>query len=213
MSQSEPKGPGEPPAPPVVTSLRWFIHQLFGRDGEVRRSPIGFIVVVVAVVAPMYFLTEWLHSAQTALKDATIENQRSRIATLEGQLKGASPQLAAVEARRVATRGHLHEMYIAAGSLLGRSIPNWAGQSKDPSALAEFEAAAKNWEQTTAAWIKDNLGLAAQERFFDISSMPPHALSYDDRHNTLLNRLSNLRKNLAFLIETTAYDDVRYSPK
>jgi hypothetical protein len=124
------------------------------------------MVAFIAVV--LYGLLEWHHSSVIANKDSTIENQRTRIAILEGELKGASPQLAAIQARRAASREHLLDMYISAGSLIDRGQPT----PENLAALGQLEIDIDGWSKQTAKWLDDNLGPAARERFMDVSNMP-----------------------------------------
>ena len=123
MTNREPTVPPEAPeAPEAIKWLRWLAHH-FSREGKViRGAPVAFTLAVSALVILTYLAAEWHHSDTVALKDATIENQRTRIAILEGELKSASPQLAAIQARRAAIRERLLEIYIAAGPMVGKDV-------------------------------------------------------------------------------------------
>jgi hypothetical protein len=76
-------------------------------------------------------------------------------------------------------------------------------------ALAQFTADYTKWENESAKWIKDHLGMAARTRFLDRGGMNPMVgwgRTMDTRYDQLMNRLEIERKNLSVIIETGAYE-------
>jgi uncharacterized small protein (DUF1192 family) len=216
---SEPALPiPEPPEDPeAIKWLRWLAHH-FSREGKViRGAPGAFTLAICAIGALIYIALEWHHAGETVNKDSTIQNLQSRIGILEGELKGASPQLAAQEARRAAARDQLQKMYIAAGPLMkvGALPPDLPNGGHSQAQILAFEnqvvAERDEWEKSTADWLEKNLGPAAEARFLDISNMPIYGwyfegIGVNDKLSRLMNRMANERKNLGVIIETSAYD-------
>jgi hypothetical protein len=161
-----------PPEPPeLVKWARWLVHYARYEGAVIKKAPAAFLIGVGAVGAIIYLGLQWHNAGAEATKDATIQNQQAHIATLEGELKGASPQLAAIEARRAATRGHLLEMYIAGGPLTKAVMPppDLPKGGRSPEQVNAFvkqvSDAIEAWEKTTGGWLKDNLGPAAEALF------------------------------------------------
>ena len=179
-----------------------------GNSHDIRKAPIAYLVGVAIVGAMIFGGLQWHHGGADTNKDATIENLKSQIAMLTEELKGASPQLAAIHARRVMVREHLLEIYVAAAPLVDRNI-NKDHQTQD---FDKLEIDINEWSKATAGWLEKNLGLAASSRFLDTSYTPiftwtsPEGVLYPQKANAMMNRLVNQRKNLATIIETAAYD-------
>ena len=201
----------------AADDLRIFIEYLRKEGRVIKGAPLAFAVCVLFVAGIAFGFAEWHYNGEIGSKDSTIQNQQSRIAILEGELKGASPQLAALEARRAASRKHLLGMYIAAGPLMriDGPIPDLPENRYGLHVVEDYEkqvtASVDKWEKETSEWIGDNLGPAAQARFLDVSNMPTYVwtFKYGGYNYTLsfqMNRLSNERKNLSLLIESSAYD-------
>jgi hypothetical protein len=158
----------------------------------------------------------WHFSARLDLAHDTIENQKTRIEQLHEELKGVSPQLAATQARRAASRAQLLAYYVGAGSLLRREIPREPVNTPNPGppgltvanpvAIARLLDETKKWEQETADMIERNFGVAAKEKFLDVSNTPTYGWGVSDEYNKAMNILANERKNLSILIESSAYD-------
>jgi hypothetical protein len=194
------------------------IAEYLQKEGRViKDAPAAYIVGVAILGGVIFAVLDWHYREEIANKDSTIQTQQARIGTLEGELKGASPQLAALEARRAASREHLLELYVAPAELTKVETPPpdlpYNGHSSDQikALVASVDATTRNWENTTASWLEKNLGPAAKSRFLDISNMPVYSWSLSDIGNnseltSILNRVVNERKNLAVLIETSAYD-------
>ena len=213
----EPKLPLEPEAPQLVVWARWLLHYARYEGAVIRQAPVAFCLGILVVGALIFFGLEWHNSGVERTKDATIQNQQSHIATLEEELKGAAPQLAALQARRAAIRSKLLEFYVAAGPLMkiDGPEPDLPNKQFSPGVVDNFVQQHLRlvdlWEKQTSEWIGDNLGPAAQARFLDISNMPSFVWSFKNLGvngdlTIQMNRLSNERKNLASLIETAAYD-------
>lgn len=184
------------------------IADYFRKEGRVvKDAPISIALFVVLIGGMIAGIFEWHYSEEINTQTATIENLKSRNEELQEELKGASPRLAAIQARRIAIRDHLLEMYIAAGPLIGKGMPKNPGDkmpTRDDVMAIKVEAA--TWEQNTAEWLNKNLGPAAQARFLDVSNMPTYAWLAAYPYDDIMNHLVNERKNLAVLIETSAYD-------
>ena len=97
----------------------------------------------------------------------------------------------------------LQTFYVEGGPIIYANLP------KDIS-TENFEkwAAAQNWADTTANWISGNLGSAAAARFTDRSGALSFSYSaaVNPKHEAIINGLTQLRKNLAVLIESRSWD-------
>ena len=87
------------------------------------------------------------------------------------------------------------------------------GQRLQREAAAEvFDAYLKeadDWIATAAAWIKDNMGMTARERFLDRTGMfaSSYSTAINETHNNVISNLTRHRQNLSALIERDAWDD------
>jgi len=179
------------------------------REGQViRQAPVATIVVWGALSYASY----WYLSAHFAdrLENLTAANTalQATVGQLQNELKGASPQLAAMQARRAAARNKLLELYVAVGPLIGKPIPvNLNDKKGMEEAFSSLQQRAALWTNETAAFIEQNLGPAARDRFLDVSNMPIYGWGNAiEGYDALMNTLANRRKNLSLLIETAAYD-------
>jgi hypothetical protein len=193
------------------------VRDYLREEGRViRQAPVAFIAGCLLVGAVVFGFVGWHFSARLDLAHDTIENQKTRIEQLHEELKGASPQLAATQARRAASRAQLLAYYVSAGSLLRREIPREPlsephpgppGRTvANPVAVARLLDETKKWEQETADMIEQNFGVAAKEKFIDGSNPYSRGISDGDEYNKAIDILANGRKNLSILIETSAYD-------
>jgi hypothetical protein len=98
----------------------------------------------------------------------------------------------------------LQNFYIASGPILNRNLPKDMPAADFGKYIEEVNA----WIFTTDAWIKNNLGDAAEARFQDIGG--GFSFNWDrainPAHNNAINILTKYRNNLATLIETGAWD-------
>jgi hypothetical protein len=98
----------------------------------------------------------------------------------------------------------LQKFYGEAGPIIEANLP------KDIS-TEDFEkwvTTAQAWADTTANWIDENLGPAAVARFTDRSGALTFSYSgaANPKHEAMINGLTQLRKNLATIIESRAWD-------
>jgi hypothetical protein len=133
----------------------------------IREAPLAFAIGCLLIGSATFGAVEWHFSGRLDLQHDTIENQRNRIEQLQGELKGAAPGLAALQARRAAVRQHLLELYVSAGPLTSHDV-NWPDNVSMDNAVKELDLGVKKWENETATWLEQTLGVAAKERFLDI---------------------------------------------
>ena len=109
----------------------------------IRTAPVAFLVTSCVLAAIVYWWMGTRYGDQISdlqitlgTKDATIKKQgvdshyqeltvtnlQNTITQLQEQLKGASPQLAALQANRDKIRKQLQLFYILGGDLLSRSV-------------------------------------------------------------------------------------------
>ena len=132
---------------------------------------------------------------------------QATVGQLQNELKGASPQLAAMQARRAAVRDKLLEFYVAAGPLIDTEISAFGTDKKAmDEEISSLQQHATQWTNETAMFLQQNLGPAARDRFLDVSNMPTYGYPIGGEYMELKNNLANRRKNLSILIETAAYD-------
>jgi hypothetical protein len=185
-----------------IKAARDFIRD----EGHViRQAPVTFIVGWLFVGAIIFAILEWHFNAELDTQKDTIENQQTRIAALQDELKGASPQLAALQARRYRQREELLKLYVKIGALISDQMKlQTAPKGKD---LQDVYDKITSWERETSSWLRVNLGEAAEARFLDTVSMPSYTWTGGDYKYTItMNAVINERKNLSILIENAAYD-------
>jgi hypothetical protein len=121
-----------------------------------------------------------------------------------------------------AIRESLRELYAEAGPIIDRKL----GTEPDPKSdaainflryknddVVAFVQDAEQWESKTAKWLVDNLGLAAKERLFDLSSLntlgwgPPEVRVTDDRYSIAKNKIIAEKRNLSAIMESTVYNE------
>ncbi len=134
---------------------------------------------------------------------ATIKNEDATIAQLREQLKGTSPQLAAIQANRDAIRSQLQKFYIEGAGLFNRPVSSDADVQK-------LQADTTTWANAVTQWALQNMGEAATAKIHDegtgISVI--WTRRFNELHGNLMNYIVLRRRNLATLIETAAWDGV-----
>jgi hypothetical protein len=132
---------------------------------------------------------------------ATIKNEDATIAQLREQLKGTSPELAAIQANRDAFRIGLQNFYMRGGELFRRKI------SDEPS-LNQWMTDVNSWAIETQNWIAGNMGQPAVEKFVDQGNTGDvnWGDSFNQAHTNVRNTIARFRRNLSTLIETAAWD-------
>jgi hypothetical protein len=201
------ESPPPPEDPTWVKTARWLWHHFRGEGQTIRKAPVATIVVwgVLSYGAYWYLSAHYAERLDN-LATANIALQAT-VGQLQNELKGASPQLAAMQARRAAVRDKLLRFYVAIGPLMGKQFSVSPSDEKlIEEAMIPLMQEALKWSNETAAFIDQNLGPAARDRFLDVSNMPTYGWSGIPPHDKLMNLLSNRRKNLSLLIETAAYD-------
>jgi hypothetical protein len=209
VESPEPTGiPPPPETPEWLKTIRWISHH-FLREGEVIwKAPVATALAWGLLTYASYWYLSVHFSERLENLTSANTSLQATIGQLQNELKGASPQLAAIQARRVAVRGRLLELYVMAGPLIGKEIPtNYNDENSMKQSMSVLEQDASTWAAQTASFIEENLGPAARERFLDISNMPTYNwVSASPSYESVMNRLVNRRKNLTLLIETSAYD-------
>jgi hypothetical protein len=178
----------------------------------IRGAPMVFIVLLMLCSGAVFGVTEWHYAGTDESLRASNGNKDSEIDMLKQELQGASPQLAAIQSRREASRSKLLKFYVDAGPMLVIPISKWGNKPPDDSEVKTFLAKEHDWETATSEWLATTLGIAAQSRFLDQTSCPSgfgvnqQWVVADGRYSEALIRLVCLRRNLSNLIETGAYD-------
>jgi hypothetical protein len=111
-----------PEDPGWVKTVRWLWHYSVGEGRAIKKAPVATLIVWGALGYASYWYlsahyTERLDNLTTA--NAALQ---ATVGQLQNELKGASPQLAAMQARRAAIRDKLLEFYVAAGPLIDAQI-------------------------------------------------------------------------------------------
>jgi hypothetical protein len=181
--------------------LRWLVEHFQKQGRAIRQAPAALTVALIILGALVFAGVEWHFAGVDSAQQATIEMLRE-------ELKGASPQLAAIQSRRTNYRGQLLALYAKSGPLMRRELPpnSPTDRNLNPEVAARFLSDAKSWEQETATWLAENLGETARERFLDVDRGNYYNFASDNDVNVAFNRLAHLRQNLETLIETAAYD-------
>jgi hypothetical protein len=174
----------------------------------IRKAPVAFIATAAVMAVGFHWFENKQHTDEVGglrtiigTHEATIKNQETTIAQLQEQLKGISPQLAAIQAGRDKIRRQLQQFYITSGELLYR-------QPKTDDDVDQLERDADQWANQCVTWIASNMGDAARERFLEPSQMAGLIWSgaVNQKQNNVRNYIINARKNLSTLIETAAWD-------
>jgi hypothetical protein len=177
-----------------------------------------------------YALLSLIEDAPVALKAATMICALAAILTLETRnwlnSKRANSfwyvitALSAVYAFFVAyaiylsvyqwqTRQGLEERYVTAAGLAETRLTLKDNNTLDDGSVSQFANAFGAWENDTSDWILKRLNAAARERFLDRSGVLTYVSSGCHGNaicNEVVNRLGADRKNLAVIMETTAYE-------
>ncbi len=124
--------------------------------------------------------------------------QEARIAVAVDRAKTAEQR------DRAEIKDKLHSFYWELSNLL-------AVRFDKNAPLPEFEKYCDDVEyflNNAAAWIRDNMGAAAQARFLDNSGMTAgfYRGAYNKTHSDILLNLNKFQENLSALIESPAWD-------
>jgi hypothetical protein len=113
-------------------------------------------------------------------------------------------KLATDAEQRKKTVAQLQEFYVEVGPIITRSLPKEISEAD----FKKYSDDADTWLTKVATWIQENMGVAARERFLDRTGMLAASWSgaVNERHNSIIQNLTQFRKNLLVLIESGAWD-------
>ncbi len=225
MAEEQPELPGIPGAPeppPFIHWVMWLFHIAFGDPAMIKKSWRAIFSLAVLLSAGAWYWDQSRYSdrignlesadklAQGTIKSqeigaqnqsTTIVNLDNTIAQLQEQLKGTSPQLAAIQASRDHIRKQLQQFYISESNLFNRVVAN----NDDVKKLNDETMALSN---IIAEWVVKNMGDAAVAKIFD----PGSGIgvnwwrAFNQEHVNILNYIVMIRRNLSDLIESAAWD-------
>jgi hypothetical protein len=196
----QPELPGLPEAPEVPQAIvwgRWIGHYIVGDPAMIRKNWRPILIAAAVLTAGLWYLTKSRY--EDAIGNLTTANtaQQATIAMLQEELKGASPQLAAIQSRRASIRQGLLDRYVQNSKLISTDV--WAaGVTKNDAYVADTQ----KWEAETSDYIQKNLGDAAQARFLATANSTGGAT----KAQTAWYRMMNLRDTLNTIIESATFD-------
>lgn len=194
--------------PSSVKDAKWWLHKFSDNTVPVVIASLIVGTCVYQIEEARYKdITDGLRTqigTQVATiqgQAATIKNEDATITQLREQLKGRSPELAAIQANRDEIRAGLQNFYVQGGELFRRKI------SDEPS-LNKWMTDANSWAIETQNWIAGNMGHAAVEKFVDQGNTGDvnWGDSFNQTHTNARNTIARFRRNLSTLIETAAWD-------
>ena len=144
--------------PSSIKDAKWWLH-------EIADNTVPVAIASLIVGASVYQIEEVRYkditdglrtqigtqAATIQGQAATIKHEDATIAQLREQLKGTSPELAAIQANRDEIRAGLQNFYVQSGELFRRKI------SDEPS-LNKWITDANSWVTETQKWIAENMG-------------------------------------------------------
>src|SRR5271157_6022670 len=104
--------------------LRWFVEHFRTEGRVIRQAPAAFIAGLIILGAFVFVGVDWHYSGTETAQRATIATQQATIDQLRDQLRGTSPQLAAIQAGRDRIRKQLQEFYVEAMRLDSTKVTN-----------------------------------------------------------------------------------------
>ena len=129
---------------------------------------------------------------QNGTQAATIQGQAATITQLREQLKGTSPELAAIQANRDRIRGALQNFYVQGGELFRRKV------SDEPS-LNKWLNDGNSWVTETEKWIAENAGAGRRPEVHQDqgnSADVGWSNSFNQIHVNARNMIARFRRNL-----------------
>ena len=146
--------PETPEVPGAIIWLRWLAHLAFGDLAVIRRTWQTILILAAAASVAIWFFDKERYEARLSNFDpaehidkSTIQNQSTTIEQLQDELKGTSPQLAAIQAGRDRIRQKLQEFYVQGGVLFNRGILK-------PEDIKSYGFEADAWANIAGAWVK-----------------------------------------------------------
>jgi hypothetical protein len=197
---------------PLLLGTAWAMMGLSPPEFWIARGCVGVAAILFIGTAIVWLvLMEWPAGARilvaAVLGAASLVVSSESFRLINAREKALVEQAAKGNDQRRAVREKLQQFYIASGPLLNRNIPKDVSQEEFNKYVEEVNV----WILGTAAWIKENLGDAAEARFGDIGG--GFSFSWNraanEQHNTIINVLTKYRENLAKLIETSAWDEAK----
>lgn len=174
----------------------------------IRKTPVAFLVTSALLATGVYFYEknhydekiENLDGVQKT-NEATIRNQQAQLDQLREELKGTSPQLAAIQANRDRIRKKLQEYYVKGSELFNRHITS-------DDEVNKLSSDVQSWATDIDNWADKNMGEAAASKIFDVGTGfgVRWSAAYNDNHSNLMSYIAMVRRNLSTLIETAAWD-------
>src|ERR1700738_3242995 len=139
-----------PEDPACVKTVRWLWHHFRGEGQIIRKAPVATIVIWGVLTYGSYWYLS-AHYAERLDNLATANTAlQATVGQLQNELKGASPQLAAMQARRAAVRDKLLGFYVAIGPLIGKQISvSSTDQKQFEEALTPLLSHAVKWTEET----------------------------------------------------------------
>jgi uncharacterized coiled-coil protein SlyX len=200
----------EPPAhePSALKDAKWTVHKVVENWLPIVFVSLSFGGLVfwgqkIRYKDKMDGLNNQIGTQNATIQEqsATIQNQSATIAQLREQLKGTSPELAAIQANRDTIRAGLKAFYIRGGEIFRRKVV-------DEPTMNNWVNDANSWYVETAKWINEHMGEAAVEKFIDMGNTADVGWgdSFSQIHTNMRNSVARYRRNLSTLIETAAWD-------
>jgi hypothetical protein len=105
-----------------MLAIKWLVEH-FQKEGRVIcEAPVAFVVAILILGMLIFVGVEWHDAGTDSVQRATIENLKIQNGVLQEELKGTSPQLAAIQTQRDSIRRSLQEFYVHGAELFNRSI-------------------------------------------------------------------------------------------
>jgi hypothetical protein len=174
-----------------------------------REAVFGLAAFIFGATAVFWLSTsDWPNAARTVigiiLGALALVISSESIRWVNSREKLLLAQISSASDKRAEIRTKLQQFYVDAGPIITRTLP------KDIHDIdfEKYAGEAEVWATNTANWIGVNMGIPARERFLDRTGML--TLSYEaavnEKHNSIINSLTTLRKNLLALIESGVWD-------
>ena len=177
----------------------------------IRQAKLLFFLAVVLFAGlgtlGAWVVAVWHFSGTDEQLTAAVSSRDGEINQLQEELRGSSPQLAAIQAGRDRVRNKLQTFYVEGSRLF--AVPPQA--DKD---LPNYQRRVEAWGHNVDTWVLANMGDAAQAKIFDPGNGSGVVWTgYGDQQSNIRNFIIMVRRNLSTLIETAAWDGSVAKPK
>jgi len=187
--------------------MEWLVkiwEHIAGEWRVIAQAPVLFGAAIVVGIGAVTFVIaqamDWRYGGVEANLQSTVTTQQATISQLQEQLRGTSPQLAAIQAGRDRIRKKLQEFYVQGGTLFNRPSVNG-------DALKTYNDETVAWATSIGKWTQENMGDAAASRIFDPGSGTGVMWNgFNSDQSNIRNYIVMIRRNLSSLIETAAWD-------